>query len=160
MRKKGNSLSFTEIVSHPFFTGGTTLVGALFVILFGSWMPLMTALLVVQAVDIITGLLKGGREERLTSAAFYLGIRKKVGMWCLIIVGNVLDTTFFAGTPVFKTAITTLLIADEGLSITENLALIGVPIPQSLLKYLAQLREVDVDLTENDEVENEDQPKG
>lgn len=108
---------------------------------FGTWIPLMTTLLVLNITDIFTGFLKGGKKHIIGSNAFYRGIQKKVGQWVLIIVANAIDTVAFDGMPVAKTGVVGSLIATEGISIVENLAEIGTWIPASVKKYLVQIRQ-------------------
>lgn len=110
-------------------------------IIFGTWLPLMTALLIIQAADVATGLLVGGKRKEISSASFFDGLKKKVGMWILIILANVLDSTFLGGVPVLKSAVCTLLIGGEGLSLLENLGLLGVKIPAFIKQYLEKLRD-------------------
>lgn len=117
------------------------MTGGLVAFLLGTWTPLLTALLVVQIFDIITGVLVGGKEHDVSSKSFFSGLKKKGGMWILIILANMLDTNFMAGLPVFKSAVSGFLIGGEGLSLIENLGLLGVPIPKGVKKFLAQLKE-------------------
>lgn len=101
----------------------------------------MTALLVIQAADIATGVLVGGKDKDISSRAFFDGLKKKVGMWVLIILANVLDVTFLGGVPVLKSAVCTFLLAGEGLSLVENAGLLGVPVPTFITSYLEKLRD-------------------
>lgn len=107
----------------------------------GTWIPLMTTLLVLNATDVATGFLKSGKKHIIGSRAFYSGIQKKVGQWVLIIVANAVDTVAFDGLPVAKTGVVGALIGTEGVSIVENLAEMGVWIPESIKKYLVQIRQ-------------------
>lgn len=116
-------------------------IGSLATIVFGTWLPLMTTLLVLNVADIVSGVLKGGKEHAIGSRKFYTGIQKKAGQWLLIIVGNSLDTMVFDGMPISKTLLVSFLVATEGISITENLAIIGVPIPAFLKERLVQVQE-------------------
>lgn len=108
---------------------------------FGTWIPVMTTLLVLNATDVATGLLKGRKKHTIGSNEFYQGIKKKVGQWMLIIVANAIDTVAFDNMPVAKTGVVGTLIGVEGVSIVENLAEIGVWIPESVKKYLIQIRD-------------------
>ena len=101
----------------------------------------MTALLVIQAADIATGVLVGGKDKDISSRAFFDGLKKKVGMWVLIILANVLDGTFLGGVPVLKSEVCTFLLAGEGLSLIENVGLLGAPIPSFVTQYLEKLRD-------------------
>lgn len=101
----------------------------------------MTTLLVLNLSDIATGVLKGSKKHELGSRELHRGIRKKVGQWILIIVANSVDVVAFGNMPVAKTGVVGMLIGVEGTSIVENLAEIGVPIPESIKKYLVQIRQ-------------------
>lgn len=110
-------------------------------VIFGTWLPLMTALLVIQAADIVTGFMVGGKKKEISSATFFDGLKKKVGMWMLIVLANILDVTFLGGVPVLKSAVCTFLLAGEGLSLVENAGLLGAPVPQFIKDYLEKLRD-------------------
>lgn len=110
-------------------------------VIFGTWLPLMTALLIIQASDILTGVLVGGKKKEISSTSFFDGLKKKVGMWILIVLANVLDVTFLGGVPVLKSAVCSFLLAGEGLSLLENVGLLGAPIPAFISDYLEKLRD-------------------
>lgn len=116
-------------------------IGSVSVLLFGTWIPLMTTLFCLNLTDVVSGVLKGGKEYQLGSRKFYDGIKKKVGQWLLIIVANALDTMVFDNMPISKTLLVSFLVATEGISIVENLAILGVPIPEFLKERLIQVQE-------------------
>lgn len=118
-----------------------TILGVIISTVLGDWIPLMTTLLILNGSDIITGFLKGGVNKDVGSRVFYNGIKKKIGQWFLIIVANALDEMIFSQSPIAKMGLISFLVATEGISITENLAEIGVPIPAFITKYLSQVRD-------------------
>lgn len=120
---------------------GSLAISSLVSLFFGTWIPLMTTLLVMNATDVATGFLKSGKKKSIGSKALSKGIKKKVGQWMLIIVANSIDVVAFDGLPVAKTGVVGALIGTEGLSIVENLAEMGVWVPSSIKKYLSQIRE-------------------
>lgn len=130
---------------YHLITGGGSVVaislGGIVTLLFGSWLPLMTALLIVQAIDIITGVLAGGKEDELGSRSFFKGLKRKVAMWTLIILAHIIDDIAFGGLPVAVTGVTSFLIAGEGLSIVENLNELGVPVPAFIRNHLKKMQE-------------------
>ena len=105
----------------------------------------MTTLLVLNATDVVTGVMKGGIRHSVGSRQFYVGIKKKGGHWILIIVANAVDTMAFDNMPIAKTGMVSFLIGTEGISITENVAILGVPVPKFITKYLIQIRDVNDD---------------
>lgn len=98
-------------------------------------------LLVLMAIDVASGLLKGIKEKRLKSAIMHMGILKKAGIVLGIIFATVLDILLNEGMPVFRTLFVWLAIANEGLSIIENLTAVGVRIPNIFKERLAQVAE-------------------
>lgn len=108
--------------------------------LFGGWSELLTALLIMQGLDIITGLLVGGKDKNISSDVMNAGVKKKVGTWIAIILAHVIDVVLFDGQPVAQTGIIFVLIGNEGLSLVENLGKLGVYLPESVTKYLIQIR--------------------
>ncbi|OQO85067.1 hypothetical protein BH739_12085 [Enterococcus casseliflavus] len=130
-----------KLLSSTGFTVGTTFIGGALAVIFGTWLPLMTAVLILQGADILTGVLVGRKKKEISSTPFFDGLKKKVGMWILVILANVLDTTFLGGVPVLKSAVCTFLLAGEGLSLIENVGLLGAPIPPFITDYLEKLRD-------------------
>ena len=119
----------------------TVVLGSVITIILGTWIPLMTTLLVLNATDILTGVMKGGVKHSIGSRQFYAGLKKKGGHWILIIVANAVDTMAFDNIPIAKTGMVSFLIGTEGISITENVAILGVPVPKFITKYLIQIRD-------------------
>ena len=130
-----------KLAHTPWFPVVTSIIGGVTAILFGTWIPLLTAMLLAQGIDIASGLLVGKQKQEVSSRTMYEGLKRKAGMWMLIIAANLLDVYFFAGVPVAKTAAASLCISVEGLSLLENLGKLGVPIPNAIKNFLIQLRE-------------------
>lgn len=114
--------------------------GVLAGFLFGGWHYLLTALLLMQGLDIISGLLVGGKDKNISSSVMNAGVKKKIGTWVAIIMAHVIDIVLFEGQPVAQTGIIFVLLGNEGLSLVENLGKLGVPIPDFITKYLIQIR--------------------
>lgn len=132
----------TKVIGSGWFDGIVIVLGALISTVVGSWLPLMTTFLVLQTVDIVSGVLATGKENNdISSKRFYEGLKKKGGMWLLIIVANQIDRFAFGSSPVVKTVVVSYLIANEGLSILENLGIMGIKIPKSIAKFLEKLRD-------------------
>lgn len=100
---------------------GLGVFGGLIGLLFGTWTPMLTAFVAIQVLDILTGILVGKKRREISSDTFHEGIKKKVGMWVLIILANIIDTIIWQGVPIFKSGVTLFLIGGEGLSVVENL---------------------------------------
>lgn len=98
-------------------------------------------LLLMMIVDIVSGALKGAQQKRLKSAIMSLGILKKGGILLSIAFAYLLDMLVNGSNPVFVTMMTWLAIGNEGLSIVENLTIIGVKIPDAVTDRLGQLKD-------------------
>lgn len=131
-----------------FFRTCITVIGSACFMLFGALDLLFRVLLVFIVTDFITGIIKGQMREGLSAEKGWKGLMKKVGILIAILVANQMDKV--AGTETFKIAIITFFIANEGISITENLTLMGVPLPSIMVKTLkAWKQESEVDYNES-----------
>lgn len=99
------------------------------------------ALIVFVVVDYITGLMAAFIQKKLSSETGFKGICKKVAIFCLVGVGHILDAQVIGAGSVLRTAVIFFYLSNEGISIIENVAVIGLPVPQKLIDVLEQLRE-------------------
>lgn len=116
-------------------------IGALVGIFLGDVDGLIIALIMFAVVDYITGVLAGAIEHKLNSEVGFRGITKKVLLLLIVGVANILDVYVIGTRAVTRTAVCLFYIANEGLSIIENSARIGLPIPEKLRVILEQLKE-------------------
>lgn len=108
---------------------------------------MLIALLAAMALDYVTGLLVAGVFHNspktdgggLESRAGLKGIVRKMGMLFLVMVAVQLD--ILAGTDMCRDFAVMFLCANEGLSILENLGLMGVPVPKFISKSFEVLRD-------------------
>lgn len=121
--------------------------GGILGFMFGELDGFITALLVFVVVDYITGFMCAIAEKRLSSEVGAKGIMKKVVIFALVAVGHIIDTVILkgAGGSTFRTMIIFFYLANEGLSITENAARLGLPVPEKLKTVLEQLKEEEHD---------------
>lgn len=118
---------------------GIVSLGTLFTWIFGAWdIPLIT-LLVFIFLDYLTGVIKGGKSKELCSNIGLRGITKKGLILVVLLVAVMLDRLLDNGTWMFRTLIAYFYIMNEGISILENCAALGVPIPEKLKQALKQL---------------------
>jgi len=120
---------------------GFALGATLLHFLFGGWSAPLQILVAFIVIDYLSGVVAAFVGKRLDSSVGSRGIAKKVGFLVLVAVAHLLDQIAGLGAPVLKTATIWFLIANEGISITENLGEIGVPIPDRLRQALAVLRD-------------------
>ena len=115
--------------------------GITFGFLFGGWTELLTAVLILHVLDMITGIMVAGKLKEIGSREMNKGIKKKVGNWIALILAHIIDVVLFDGQPIAITGMSFVLIANEGLSIVENLGNLGVYMPNFITKYLKQIRD-------------------
>lgn len=101
----------------------------------------MYAMITFVLLDYITGVLAAAVNHELSSEIGAKGIAKKVGEFILVGVANILDREILRQGAAMRTLVIFFYIANEGLSITENLARMGIVIPRPLRDFLKQLRE-------------------
>ena len=118
--------------------------------LFGEWSTTLTILVVVMAIDYISGVIvaacgKSPKSEAggLSSKVGFIGIAKKGFIMLLVLLATMLDRAIGNETMVFQTSLVFYYIANEGLSVLENAALMGLPFPEKLKKALETLRDRD-----------------
>ncbi|MDE7177428.1 MAG: phage holin family protein, partial [Lachnospiraceae bacterium] len=107
----------------------------------GGFDGFLYALVVFVVVDYATGLMAAAVEKQLSSEVGFKGIFKKVVIFCLVAVGHIVDTHIIGEGSVLRTAVIFFYLSNEGISILENAARIGLPIPEKLKSVLEQLRE-------------------
>ena len=105
----------------------------------GSFDDLLYALIAFVVADYITGVLKAVSEKNLSSAIGFKGICKKVCIFTLVGVANVLDIHIIGNGCILRSAVIFFYISNEGISIIENATKIGLPIPQQLQNTLLRM---------------------
>lgn len=126
-----------------------TVFGGLATYWHGLWIPLLV-LLVAVIVDYATGMVKAYYNADLSSKKGFKGIVKKISYFVVVAVGMGVDwlieyalaRTGIEYNGIFAVAIIVIiwLIINELISILENLAVIGTPIPKFLLKLISKLK--------------------
>lgn len=116
--------------------------------LLGEWNVLLTVLAIMMVLDYLTGLVVAWRGKSpktetggVSSRAGFDGLIRKAFIMVVVLVATLLDTAIGNSARVFQTAATTYYIANEGISILENTALMGVVYPAFVMRALEALRE-------------------
>ena len=108
----------------------------------GSWEDVTAyALLAFVVIDYITGIMCAVVDKKLSSEVGFKGIFKKVLIFALVGVGHILDTRIIGAGSVLRTAVIFFYLSNEGVSLLENAAYLGLPIPQKLKSVLEQLHD-------------------
>lgn len=118
-------------------------IGYLFIYLVGGWDVALQCLVVAIALDYISGLMKAYINKTLSSRIGMRGLIKKLGLLIIVMVGTLVDRTT-GNTGAVRTLVIYYFVANEGLSILENLGQAGIPIPQSVKKALKALKNQEV----------------
>ncbi|MDM0609970.1 phage holin family protein [Clostridium perfringens] len=120
---------------------GIVAIGNLFTWLLGAWDTPLVILIVLMALDYITGITKGYVNKDLSSNIGLKGIARKGVIFTILIVAVMLDRLLNTGNWIFRTLVCYFYIANEGISIIENASELGVPVPSKLKNALIQLKE-------------------
>jgi len=116
----------------------TTPIISVFSYMVGGVDALVVALLILITLDYITGLLKAIYDKNLSSKIGFKGIIKKVCIFIIVAVAVIIENNFnIAG---LRSLTITFFAVNEALSLLENVASLGVPLPKSLTDTLQQLR--------------------
>lgn len=97
------------------------------------------ALITFVVVDYIIGLMCAILDKKLSSEIGFRGIFKKILIFSLVAIGHIIDKSVIGDGSVIRTAVIFFYLSNEGVSILENAAHIGLPIPQKLKDVLGQL---------------------
>lgn len=114
---------------------------------------LVYALILFVAADYVTGVMCAAVDKRLSSEIGFKGICKKVLIFVLVGLANILDVQIIGTGSVLRTAVIFFYISNEGVSLLENAAHLGLPVPEKLKDILQQLHNRAEEVDENDESE-------
>lgn len=116
-------------------------IGAIISFTFGGWNTLLSILLAFVVIDYISGVVASGIEAKLKSSTGMKGIAKKVAVFIIVAVAHMLDIALGYEGHILRDATIFFYIANEVLSILENVGRIGLPIPSVLQKAIDVLNE-------------------
>ena len=102
---------------------------------------LLIALVVFAVVDYITGVMCAVSDKELSSKVGFRGICRKGLIFVLVGAGHILDTQIIGDGSVLRTAVIFFYLSNEGVSLLENAAHLGLPIPKKLRDVLAQIHD-------------------
>ena len=119
--------------------GALTAVGAFLGWYLGGMDGVLTALIIFVIVDYLTGVACAVSEGKLSSQVGGKGIAKKVLIFALVGLANIIDLKIIGDGSAIRTAVIFFYLSNEGISILENAAEFGLPVPKKLKDILAQL---------------------
>lgn len=121
------------------FNSTVAVVATFFTYLFGGWDAAIGILIVFMCLDYATGVIVAYQNNLLDSEVGFKGLVKKFTILVILIVAVMLDRLMNTGTWVFRTLVCYFYIANEGISLLENVSNLGVKIPDKLKDALVQL---------------------
>ena len=118
-----------------------TAVGGWLGYFLGGCDGLLIALAVFVVADYITGVMCAVSDKKLSSEVGFEGICRKIIIFLLVGIAHILDVTMIATGSVLRTAVIFFYLSNEGVSLLENAAHLGLPIPDKLKDVLEQLHD-------------------
>lgn len=128
-----NILTYIKLIIASIGTGITYVLG--------DWDTALIVLVSFMALDYFTGVLRAYVNKEVSSDIGLKGICRKAAILAVLIVAVLLDRLLKNDTWMFRTFVCYFFIANEGISIMENCAGLGVPIPSKLQDALKQLQD-------------------
>lgn len=122
-----------------------TAVGGWLGYFLGGCDGLLIALVVFVVIDYITGVMCAVADKKLSSEVGFKGICRKVLIFLLVGIANILDVQVIGTGSVLRTAVIFFYISNEGVSLVENAAHLGLPVPEKLKVVLEQLHDRETD---------------
>ena len=102
---------------------------------------LLYALIAFAAVDYITGVMCAIVDKKLSSSVGFKGIFRKVLIFVMVGIANILDAQVIGNGSVLRTAVIFFYISNEGVSLLENASHLGLPVPEAVKVVLKQLHD-------------------
>ena len=112
---------------------------------------LLYALIAFAVIDYITGVMCAVNDRKLSSAVGFKGICRKVLIFLLVGIANILDIHVVGTGSVLRTAVIFFYISNEGVSLLENVSHLGLPVPEKIKEVLEQLHDRSESEGEDDE---------
>lgn len=134
MERRSNMKEFWNLCQLIF-----TALGGWLGYFLGGCDGLILALVIFVSADYITGVMCAIEDKKLNSSVGFRGICRKTIIFMLVGIGHVLDTHIIGTGSVLRTAIIFFYLSNEGVSLLENAAHLGLPIPEKLKDVLEQL---------------------
>lgn len=132
-----------------------TMVGGWLGYFLGGCDGLLFALVVFVVMDYVTGVMCAAADRKLSSEVGFKGICRKVLIFMMVGIANVLDVLIIGSGSVLRTAVIFFYLSNEGVSLLENAGHLGLPIPEKLKAVLEQLHRQSEETDEDDGKDSE-----
>lgn len=120
---------------------GLAAIGGLIGGFLGGLDGFMYTLIAFVVIDYVTGFMCAIVDHKLSSEVGFRGIFKKICIFLLVGIANLIDVYVIGQGAVLRTAVIFFYLSNEGVSILENVGRLGLPIPEKLRAVLAQLKD-------------------
>ena len=114
-------------------------IGGVLGVFLGGMDGLIYALLAFSVIDYVTGIMCAIDKKELSSSVGFKGIARKIIIFSLVGVANILDVYILGHVGVLRAAVIFFYLSNEGISILENTSKLGLPVPEKLQNILQQL---------------------
>ena len=118
-----------------------TMIGGWLGYFLGGCYGLLIALVMFVVMDYISGVMCAIADKTLSSEVGFKGICRKVLIFVLVGIANILDVQVIGTGSVLRTAVIFFYISNEGISLLENAGYLGLPIPEKIKTVLEQLHD-------------------
>jgi len=146
-------------VKDAFFSSLTAIGAGIVSTLLGGWDKSLEILLIFIALDYITGVGAAIKTKTLKSSVGFEGLMKKGSIFLIVILAAQLDRITGNAAGVFRTSTAFFFIANDGLSIIENVGEMGVKLPAFLTKVLTKLKDENDDVSDENSDSSDTAPK-
>mgnify|MGYP000659578411 FL=1 len=116
------------------------IVGGYFAAIFGRWDSILWALLVIMVLDCLTGVIKAIYTKTMSSEIGFKGLLKKITILIIVALSNVLQQ-ITGDNVAIREIVIMFYVANEGISVLENVAVIYPQMPKAIKDILLQIRD-------------------
>ena len=124
-------------------------IGGVLGLLFGELDGSLYALVVFVIADYFTGVMNAISEKKISSDVGADGISKKICIFVLVAIANIVDVNILNSGAAVRTAVIFFYLSNEGISVLENAVKLGLPVPEKLRNVLLKMNEGDSDDDKN-----------
>ena len=128
-------------MKDTFITSMTAIGTGILTALLGGWDSAMEILLICMVLDYLTGVGAAIKNKELKSSTGYEGLMKKGSIFLIVILAAQIDRITGNAAALFRTSCAFFFVANEGLSILENVGALGIPLPSFFKSILVKMRE-------------------
>jgi toxin secretion/phage lysis holin len=116
-------------------------IGTLVSAWLGGWDAALQVLVALLIIDYVTGFLGAIKNKQVSSEVMFWGGIRKAIILAVLAIAVLLDQMVGNSEPIIRTLAIYFYVAREGVSVTENLGILGVPLPPGISRVLTQLQE-------------------